>query len=128
MSPTSYQTAPPRLSIIATAVGTVKTSERSVLQLMTFASRDKLCRINGLVVYLFFQNLSVFSDQKIHSARSLIFVRVDAILMGDLSAPITEQGEGDGYLVCKRFVCERAIHAHTQDLGVGGFQLFQILL
>jgi hypothetical protein len=31
-------------------------------------------------------------------------------------------------LVGERFIGEGTIHAHTQDLGVGGFQFFQVLL
>jgi hypothetical protein len=48
--------------------------------------------------------------------------------MGNSAAPITEQREGDSNLVGEGFVGEGAIHAHTQDLGVGSFQLLQILL
>jgi len=53
---------------------------------------------------------------------------VDAVLPDDPSADVTEQGKGHNVLVGKDFVGKRVVHAHTQDLGVGGFQLSYILL
>src|SRR5262249_35528144 len=52
----------------------------------------------------------------------------DAVGARSISAPVTQQGEGHSNLVSEGFVREGAVHAHTQDLGVGGFQLFQVLL
>ncbi len=67
MSPTSYQTAPPRVKIIATGSGRVKRrrltcihderkrpSLHSVFQLVPFARRDDFRRIDRFAVDLFF--------------------------------------------------------------------------
>jgi hypothetical protein len=62
------------------------------------------------------------------AAGRLIFVFVDSIFAGDFAAPVTEQREGNSNLIGEGFIREPAIHAHTQDLGVGRFQLCQILL
>src|SRR5208283_2492302 len=56
------------------------------------------------------------------------FVDVNTILVGYFPTPVTEQRKGDPDLVGKGFIGEGAIHTYTQNLGVGGFQLFQILL
>jgi len=95
---------------------------------MAFAGGDDLLGIDRGFVNFFFQYGAVFPDQEIYPASRLVFVDVDPVLMGNCAAPITQQGEGDSDLVGKGFIGERAIHAHTQDLGVGCFQLLQILL
>ena len=48
--------------------------------------------------------------------------------MGYLSAPIAQQWKRDPDGICKGLVGERTVHAYTQDLGVGSFQLLQVLL
>src|ERR1700737_1050267 len=157
MSATSYQTAPPRELMIATVLCSVKLMHHklsrhasrcsalrvactyparcpiqfgklSLLQLWTFASIHNLRRINGGIVLLFLENASIFADQEIHAPRGFVFIRVDAVLVGRFSAPIAQQREGDPNGIGKSFIGEGTIHAHTQDLGVGSFQLFQILL
>ena len=100
----------------------------SAIQFLPLAGVYDLCRIDGIVVDLFFQNLAVLAYQKIHSPRSFVFVHVDPILPRDVAAPVAEQGEGDSNLIGEGFVGEGTVHAHTQDLGVGGLQLFKILL
>ena len=80
------------------------------------------------LIDLFFQNFSVFSDQEVHPARGLVLIDINAILARRIAAPVTQQGKSNSNLVGKRFIGERTIHAHTQDLGVGIFQLFQVLL
>jgi hypothetical protein len=95
---------------------------------MAFAGGDDLLGIDRGFVDFFFQYGAVFSDQEIYPASGFVFVHVHAVLMGNSAAPITEQREGDSNLVGEGFIGEGAIHAHTQDLGVGCFQLLQILL
>jgi hypothetical protein len=95
---------------------------------MAFAGGDDLLGIDRGFVDFFFQNGAVFSDQEVYPASGFVFINVDSVLMGNCAAPITEQREGDSNLVGEGFVGEGAIHAHTQDLGVGSFQLLQILL
>src|SRR5450631_347032 len=99
-----------------------------VFQLRALAGIDDFGGIDRVFVHLLFQNLSVFADQEVHAARGLVFVFVDAVLVGYFSAPVAEKGEGHSNLIGEGFVGEGAIHAHTQDLGVGSFQRFQILL
>jgi hypothetical protein len=95
---------------------------------MTLACGDDLGRVNRVSIHLFFEDLSILADQKVHAAGSLILVVVDSVIPGDFSTPIAKKREGHSNLVGKGFIGERTIHAHTQDLGVGGFQLLQVLL
>src|SRR5882762_3354160 len=87
-----------------------------------------LLRINGIFVNLLFQNFPVFADQEVDPARGFVLVNVDAVLAGDISTPVTQKREGDADLVGEGFIGEGAVHAHTQNLGVGGFQRLEILL
>src|SRR5579863_10103968 len=145
MSPTSYQTAPPRALMITTASLTVKPTsdvslERdlrfstamphlpSLFHLRTLTGIDDLRGINRCAVHLLFQNTAVFADQEIYPAGGFVLVHVDAVLAGGIASPVTEEWEGHTDGVGEGFIGEGAIHAHTQDLGVGSFQLFQILL
>src|SRR5258705_6447306 len=148
MSPTSYQAAPPRRKIISAGWWVVKpgslctgsklgeffatrllfTSWISTIHLLPLTGIHDFRRIDGCAVQLFFQNLSIFADQEIDPAGGFVLVVVDAILARDVSSPVTQQREGDADRIGKGFVGERAVHAYTQDLGVGGFQFFQILL
>ena len=75
-----------------------------------------------------FQNLSVFAYQKIHPSRGLVLVFVHSVAASHFPAPVAQQRKLHADLVGKGFVRKGAVHAHTQDLGVGSFQLFQILL
>ena len=99
-----------------------------VFQLRTLASVDDLFGIDGIFVHLLFHDLPIFSDQEVHAARGLVFVFVDAVFVSYLSSPIAEKRKRDSNLVGEGFVGEGTIHAHTQDLGVGCFQRFQVLL
>jgi len=100
----------------------------SVLQLRSLASVHNLCRINRILIHLLFQNFPIFSNQEVHPARRFIFIYVDSILPRYVPTPITQQGKCNSNLIGEGFVGEGTIHAHTQDLGVGSFQSFQILL
>ncbi len=100
----------------------------SAAQLLALAGIDDLLGIDGIPVNLLFQNFSVFADQEVDAARGFVFVDVDAVLASDVSSPITQKREGNADLVGEGFIGEGAVHAHTQDLGVGGFQLLKILL
>src|SRR5580700_11192837 len=101
---------------------------RSAFEFRALAGIHDLFGIDGFFVHLFFHDLSIFADQEVHAARGLIFVFVDAVFAGYFSAPIAEKWEGYSDLVGEGFVGEGTIHAHTQDLGVGRFQRFQVLL
>src|SRR3979490_2369859 len=85
----------------------------SVLQLRPLARIHNLFRINGILIHLFFQDLSVFADQEVHAASGLIFILVDSVLASRLSTPVAQQWEGNSNLVGEGFVGEGAIHAHT---------------
>ncbi len=99
-----------------------------VLQLWPLAGIDNFRRIDRILIHLLLQNPAILSDQKIHSPRGLIFIDVDSVLARNVAAPITQQRECDSNLIGERLVGEGAIHAHTQDLGVGRIQPLQILL
>src|SRR5208282_2002655 len=100
----------------------------SLLQFWALARVHDLGWVDRIFVYLLFENLPIFSDEEIDPAGGFVLVQVDAVLVGGFSAPVTQQREGHSNLVGEGFVGERAIHAHTQDLGVGRFQLLQVLL
>ena len=98
------------------------------LHLWALASIHDLFGIDRILVHLLLDDLPIFSDQEVHAARGLIFVFVDSVLAGNFAAPIAQQGEGNSNLVGECFIGEGAIHTHTQDLGVGSFQGFQVRL
>ena len=95
---------------------------------LPLAGRNQLGGIDGFIVHLHFHDFSIFSDQEIDAFRSFILSGVDAVLAGDFPSPIAQQRKGYADLVGKGFIGERAIHAHTHDLGVCCFQLLQVLL
>src|ERR1700757_2732810 len=173
MSPTSYQTAPPRALIITTGPRCVKlplTQKRaprtrgahwykllpcdptlavfkryalldrhllfrfvrrappSATDFVPFTFRHDFRGIDRLLIHLLFQDLSVFSDQEVHTPRRFVFVSVDTVLVSDLASPIAQQREADADLLGECPVRKRTIHTHTQDLGVGRFQLLKVLL
>ena len=101
---------------------------RLLFQLRTFAGVYDLRRIDGRLVHLLFQNMTVFADQEIHSTCGFVFVDVNTVLASAFAAPIAQKREGYTDGIGKGVVREGTIHAHTQDLGVSSFQLFQILL
>jgi hypothetical protein len=94
----------------------------SAAHFLALAGINDLLGINGLFVNLLFQNFSVFTDQEVDATSGFVLVDVDAVLAGDISTPVTQKREGDADLVGKGFIGEGAVHAHTQNLGVGGFQ------
>src|ERR1017187_3936759 len=87
-----------------------------------------LRRIDGLRVQLHLDHLAVLIDQVVHPPRGLVFRVVDAVLLGRVAAPIAKQREGDANFFRPRLVREGRIHAHTQHLGIGSFQLGEVLL
>src|SRR3989442_6123193 len=95
---------------------------------MPLACGDDLSWVDCLFVELLLQNFSILADEEIYTARGFVFVNVDAILAGDFFAPVTLQRELHADLVGEGFVVERAVHAPTHKLGVGGVPLFPILL
>src|SRR5277367_3110 len=151
MSPTSYQTAPPRIKIITQRGGAVSKRQHGATSsaalaflvvycalievdvpltahLLSFASIHNFLRINRFFVDLLFQNFPIFTNQEVDAARGFVFVEVDSVLAGNIASPITQQREGNSNLVGKSFIGKGAVHAHTQNLSVGCFQLFQIRL
>jgi len=96
--------------------------ELLLLHLRPLARVHDFCGIDSGIIQLLVQNLAVFAYQKIHPTGSFVFFGVDAVFVGDISAPIAEQREGYADLIGKGFVRERTVHAHTQNLGVGSFQ------
>src|ERR1700730_3968566 len=99
-----------------------------IFQLRTLARIHDLAGIDRVTVELLFHNLAILADEKIHPPGGFVLVEVNSILTGRFPTPITQQRKSNSVLVGERFIGERAIHAHTQDLGVGCFQLLQVLL
>src|SRR5215469_14061299 len=104
------------------------TKRELLLHLRPLTSIHDLSRIDGVLVDLLLGNLPIFADEEVHPPRRLIFVFVDSVFAGNFAAPVAQQGKGHSDLVSKCFVGEGTVHAHTQDLGVGSFQLLQVLL
>src|SRR3981081_3279064 len=100
----------------------------SAAHFLALAGIYDLLGIDSVPVNLLFQNFSVFADQEVYAARGLILVDVNTVLAGDISTPVAQKREGDADLVGEGFIGERAVHAHTQNLSVGGFQRLEILL
>ena len=99
-----------------------------LLQLRSLARVNNFAWINGGTVELLFENAAVFADEEVHATRGFVLVNVNAVFASRVTAPVAEQRESNADGIGKSVIGERAIHAHTQNLGVGSFQLFQILL
>src|SRR5258708_5817973 len=93
MSPTSYQTAPPRDLMIATRGSRGQTSAASSLQLRPLAGIHNFRWINGGVVYLLFENSSIFADQEIYPTRCFVLVNVKAVFTGGLATQSLSSGK-----------------------------------
>src|SRR6266404_533292 len=119
MSPTSYQTAPPRRKIISVRWWRVKCSSRGhptghgkivrgfqspfarcclypgrctlPIQLLPLARVHYLRWVDGCAVQLFFQNLAIFADQEVDPARGLVLVHIHAVLTRNVSSPVTQE-------------------------------------
>src|SRR4029077_11643925 len=121
MSPTSYQTAPPRALIITTVPRRVKLARickhapSSPIDCVPFTFRHDFRGIHRLFIQLFSQDLSVFSDQEVHTPRRFVFVSVDTVLVSDLASPIAQQREADADLLGECSIRKRTIHTHTQN-------------
>jgi hypothetical protein len=93
-----------------------------------FAEGHDFGGIHRIVIDLHFYDLTALIDQVIHPPRCFIFGIVEAVLLGDVTAPVAQQREGDADFFRPRRIAEGAIHTYTQDLGVRSFQFLQILL
>src|ERR1700686_1378690 len=119
MSPTSYQTAPPRTKRITQCGGGELRAEgprdehmasNSVLPgdwtlwlmfralltayFLALAGVYDLFGVDRIAIDLFFYNFSVFANEKVHPAGGFRLVDVEAVFTGYLSAPIAQQREG----------------------------------
>jgi len=107
---------------------------RSVLELLPFTSIYRFRGIDRLIVDLFIDDFSGFVDQESCTPRRFHRNSLNVELLGqsitacDWTTPVSENREGHSILLGKCEVREGAVHAHTQHLGVGAFQLGQILL
>src|SRR5246127_5125645 len=135
MSPTSYQTAPPRELMITTSIGGRQTAVGIIFP--NTSSNSSACDVRKQPQFCWDRSplcrpvLPEFSHpyQSENSLGGrLCIIDVNFVLARDVTAPVAQEREGNADLVGKCFVREWAVHAHTQDLGVGGFQLLQVLL
>src|SRR6185437_6006873 len=67
-------------------------------------------------------------DQEGHATSGFVLRIVDSVFLGNISAPIAQERKVNTDFVREGGVAECAVHANTQNLGVCGFQLLQILL
>jgi len=93
-----------------------------------FAESNDFGGIHRIIIDLHFDDAAAFVDQVIHPPRRFVFWVVEAVLLGDVAAPVAQQRKGDSDFFRPRRIAEGAIHTYTQDLGVGSFQFLQILL
>src|SRR5579872_148373 len=145
MSPTSYQTAPPREVMITMASASGQFGQEraaydisaaccSALHFRPHTGVHSLGRVHGFVVHLLVRNLARLINQEGSAPRRLQRHALDVIVLrqtvfpGYLAAKVAQQGKGDAILLRESEVGEGAIHAHTQNLGVGAFQLAQVAL
>ena len=77
---------------------------------------------------MYFDDFAALVDQVVDAARGFVLGIVKTVLLGDVTAPITEEGEGNADFLGPGGVTKGAVHAYTQHLGVCSFQLLQILL
>src|SRR5437660_5093774 len=98
------------------------------LGLAALAERHDFRWVDGIVVDLQFDDFAALVDQIVDAASCFVLGIVKSVLAGDIPSPVAQQGKSDGDFFCPRGVAEGAIHAYTQYLGVGSFQLLQVLL
>jgi len=95
---------------------------------MPFAGIDRIGRIQCLLIELNFDDLSGFVDDERCPPGSFGLRIEDSIAPGDIAADVAQHWEVGTEFVRPSFIGKEAIHRDTQDLGVGSFQLLQILL
>src|SRR5271157_3622573 len=102
--------------------GRTRTADLSV-QFPCLARLYQFGGINRVGVDLHLDDLAILVDEIVHSAGGLVFRVIDTVLLCDVAAPIAEQRERDVNLLRPCLVREGRIHAYTQHLGIGSFQL-----
>src|SRR5207249_5130186 len=80
------------------------------------AEGDDFCGVDSIGVDLHFDDFAALVDQVVDAASRFVLGIVKAVLFGNVTAPITQQGKSDGDFFCPRGVAEGAVHANTQDL------------
>src|SRR5215472_7129120 len=98
------------------------------LKFFTFAEFHGVGGINRVAINLDVGDLAILINQEIYTPADFALFIIETILASDVATPIAQQGEGNIDLLFPRLVAERAVHAHTQHLGVCSFQPLQILL
>jgi hypothetical protein len=97
-------------------------------QLVPFASGNRVGRVQRVFVELNLENLPGLVDEECSPPRSFGLRVEDAIAPGCIAANVAQHREVGAQLIRPGFIREKTIHGDTQDLGVGRFQLLQILL
>ena len=101
---------------------TLEVSEKLLFHFRPLASIDDLGWIDGSTVDLLFQDVAIFPNKKVDPPSRFVFVHVDTVFLGNVPTPVAQERKRDADLFGEGVIGERAIHAHTQDLGVGSFQ------
>jgi hypothetical protein len=97
-------------------------------QLVPFAGGNRIGRIQRFFVELNLENLSGLVDEECCSPHHF-GLRVEyAIAPGSIAAKVAQHWEVGAQLIRPGFIRKKPIHGDTQNLGVGRFQLLQILL
>ena len=95
---------------------------------MPFASVNRIGRIQRFFVELNLDYFSGFVDDECCSSHNFGLRVPDAITPGSIAAQVAQHWEVGVQLIRPGFIRKESIHGDTQDLGVGRFQLLQILL
>ena len=95
---------------------------------MPFAGVNCIGRIQRFFVELNLENLSGFVDEECCPPHHSGLRVEDAIAPGGFAAQVAQHWEVGAQLIRPGFIRKKPIHGDTQDLGVGRFQLLQILL
>jgi hypothetical protein len=103
-------------------------SDSLFLQLVPLAGVNHIGRIQRFFVELNFDYLSGFIDDECCPPHHFGLRIPDAIVPGNIAAQVAQHWEVGAQLIRPGFIREKPIHGDTQDLGVGRFQLLQILL
>ena len=100
----------------------------------TLTRSDSLRRIHGGIIHLLLDNLAALINQecrataKFHGHAFNVFLFRQTVLAGHRASPVAKQRESHAILLRECEIRKRTVHAHTQNLGVGAFQLCQVLL
>ncbi|MGD0697496.1 MAG: hypothetical protein ABSB82_21965 [Terriglobia bacterium] len=85
-------------------------------------------RINRLVAFLDVLNNSVFVDHERGAIGKPLFVIQDAIVFGDCSLKVTQQGECQAILLGENFVGRWTVYTHAKNLRTGFLEMGDISL